>query len=296
MKRKLLILGVNSYLGSNFYKYQIKKKDFITFGTINKNNYRLNNNNINIYKIDLKNSKSKLINLLQKVEPNLIINFTGNSNRYELNKNKLKINIIKNILNCLKKSQISIDHFYNIGSSEEYYGSKFELSENNKLLSFSNYGRYKINTHKYLLNFSLKNNFNYTNLRTFNILGNDKHKKNIISYLASSIGSKKNILKNKYSIRDYMWINDYLIILNLILNNNRKNYQAINIGTGHGSSIESIINYIEKKKKLKFNSIVFEKGAETKIEDTKIANTDRLKKITGFDKYLSINKIIDKML
>ena len=95
MKRKLLILGVNSYLGSNFYKYQIKKKDFIVFGTINKNNYRLNNNNINIYKIDLKNSKSKLINLLQKVEPNLIINFTGNSNRYELNKNKLKINIIK---------------------------------------------------------------------------------------------------------------------------------------------------------------------------------------------------------
>ena len=53
----------------------------------------------------------------------------------------------------LKLSNIKIEHFYNIGSCEEYYGSTSKLKESSKLANTTLYSIYKISIHKFLLNF-----------------------------------------------------------------------------------------------------------------------------------------------
>lgn len=300
MKKKLLIIGINSFLGSNFYKYVINNNEYFVFGTINKETYRINKYlkkiKNNIFKINLNKKNNRLPKLLETIKPNLIINFSGHSNLDISEKVKLNIDIIKNLINSLKKSKIKIEHFYNVGSCEEYQGSKLKLTENKKLFSTSDYGKHKINIHKYLLKISKENYFKYTNLRTFNVLSNDKSKKNIITYIKSNLINKKINLYNKYAIRDFIWIDDYVFAVYSILKNNNKNYKVINIGTGKGTSIENIVNYIQKKKQIYFKNINFEKNKKILTNNIKVANNDRLKKIVKHYKYLSIYKIINKLI
>ncbi len=300
MKKKLLIIGINSFLGSNFYKYIHKDNNYHIFGTVNKNTFRIDNFSNkyrnNTFKIDLTKKNNKFTNLLKKINPDYIINFSGESYSFVSKNKKLNILIIKNITNSLKKSKICINHFYNIGSCEEYYGSKVQLKENSRLFNYSSYGNYKINIHKYLLKASKKNKFNYTNLRTFNILGYDRHKKNIVTFLKSNLNNKKLKLNNINSIRDFMWLDDYLFSIKSILNYNKKKYQAINIGTGKGTSIQKIINYISRKKQLNLDNKINNRKIKTEIYNIKIANNSRLNNISKKNNYLSIYKIIDKLI
>ena len=300
MKKKILIIGINSFLGSNFYKFLINNSEYLVFGTINKETYRINKylkqNINNIFKINLNKKNDKLSKLLETIKPNLIINFSGHSNLDISEKVKLNIDITKNLINSIIKSKIKIEHFYNVGSCEEYQGSKFKLNENKKLFSISGYGKHKISIHNYLLKTSKENYFKYTNLRTFNVLSKDKYKKNIITYIKSNFINKKINLHNKYAIRDFIWIDDYIFALYSILKNNKKNYKAINIGTGKGTSIENIIDYVQKKKQIYFKNINFEKNKKIPASNIKVANNDRLKKIVKHYEYLSIYKIIDKLI
>ena len=91
-----------------------------------------------------------------------------------------------------------------------------------------------------MIKFSKQNKINCTNLRVFNVLGNDDKKINVVNFINKN-KYKKLIFNNIASVRDYIWIEDFLFCLEKIIENNKKNYKAINIGTGKGTSILKIL-------------------------------------------------------
>ena len=136
IKIKLLILGANSFLGSNFLSQIIKNKNIECFATININDFRIKRNYYKANKIIKINllDEEKITRILHLLKPNILINFSGTSNKFANKKEcSLNIKIVKNILHSIIKSKIKIKHFYNIGSSEEYVDSKKLISENSKI-------------------------------------------------------------------------------------------------------------------------------------------------------------------
>ena len=294
-----MILGINSFLGSYFLKNLIEEKDYYFYGTYNKSTFRikkyLSKFKKNFFKINMNNKNKKLINIFKKTKPDIIINFIGYSDPKTINEKNSLINFIKNISFSLKLSNIKIEHFYNIGSCEEYYGSTSKLKESSKLANTTLYSIYKISIHKFLLNFLKNNHINYTNLRTFNVIGKDRYKENVITYINSNIASKKLNFYNIYAVRDFMWIDDYINILKLILKK-QNNYKVINIGSGEATPILKILNYISKKKKIKINHRIIYKNKIKNSKDIKVANIDRIKKIIKSYKFVKINEIIDRLI
>lgn len=299
MKKKILILGINSFLGSCLLKELIKDKEFFVYGTYNKNYFRINKYLIkykkNIFKVDLKKTKKKLKNIFIKIQPHIIINFAGYSDPQTLTSENSITQIIRNITRSLKVSKIKLEHFYNIGSCEEYIGSKLKLKENSKIGSNSLYGKDKIFSHKHLLNFSKINKIKYTNLRTFNIIGKDNFKKNIITYIISNNNFEKLNFHNLYAIRDFMWIDDYIFIIKSIIMNNN-NYKVLNIGTGKGTSILKILKYVSEHKKNFIEKKYLKKNLKIKLHNIKVANNDRLKKIIKSYKFITTKEIIKKLI
>tara|TARA_B100000965_G_scaffold382033_1_gene380066 strand:+ start:920 stop:1915 length:996 start_codon:yes stop_codon:yes gene_type:complete len=85
MKKKILVIGSNSFSGSNLVDYLINKK-FKVIGVsrsseINKIflKYKFNKNlkNFTFYKADINKNLSKIVNLIKKEKPNIIINFAA---------------------------------------------------------------------------------------------------------------------------------------------------------------------------------------------------------------------------
>tara|TARA_Y100000590_G_C15540996_1_gene946975 strand:- start:101 stop:607 length:507 start_codon:yes stop_codon:yes gene_type:complete len=163
-KIKILVLGCNSFLGYNFTKKIIKNNNFVLLGTINKNSTRIKNdkktrNFKNFIKYNPILHKKKLIKILNDFKPNVIINFIGNSNFFDKSK-KLQVlknyNTFKNILKSIDLSNINIDHFFNIGTSQEYQHSLLAIKESSKLNPLSEYAKSKLKCHKYGIKWSNK--------------------------------------------------------------------------------------------------------------------------------------------
>jgi len=301
LKKKILLLGINSFLGSNYFDYELKKNFFDVYGSFNKNKFRITNEKIEkyskkIFQIDLIKGNKSIVNSFNIIKPSIIINFTGISNRNSNNNHFINTNIVKNILKSVKLSNTNLEHFYNIGSCEEYSSSTTALNELSKSYSDNLYGAHKIKIHKYCLRNFRKNNINYTNLRTFNIIGRDKFKKNILQYLIENSNKKKLDLKDPYNIRDFMWINDYILCLHNIIKKNKNNYPAINIGSGKPYSIEDLIKLINNNKKFKNKKIIYKFTKILSKYNIKFANNKRLNQFINKRKFIGIHSIVDKLI
>ena len=300
---KILILGCNSFLGSNFLKNRINHNIFDIYATYNTNNYRLKEKKIKIneeklFKLNLENNNSDLIDLIRTINPEIIVNFIGNSNldKTTYNHKIFNIDALKKIFNSIKLSNVRINHFYNIGSCEEYMKSSNLIKESFKLKSNNIYGFSKIESHNFALKYSRDNNINYTNLRTFNVIGKDTYKKNIILQILENNNKKKLILKNPRAIRDFIWIDDYIKSLVNILVHNKKNYQAINIGRGIGTSIKLLIKKISNVNNKKYINLFNQIDKSKDITDKRVANISILKKFINTNEFLDVNEMIKLLI
>ena len=175
-KKKIVILGVNSFIGSNLVKF-FKKNNVNFVGFYNNKKTRLKGIK-NIRKLDLSNnSLTKFINNFQ---PDTIINFIGNSNN---NDNNLKNHVSSNI-NALTKILLKLQNakykkytLYGCSTSLEFPSSKNKILEISKRVPSSIYALTKFISHIMYLDWSLQNKVKYTNLIFYNIVGDDFTKK-----------------------------------------------------------------------------------------------------------------------
>jgi dTDP-4-dehydrorhamnose reductase len=218
-KKKLLIIGKNSFLGENLYM-GIKNK--INTCLLSYEEFK-----------KLNNKKIKSFNYLC----NCSLSMEYNKLKYK-EINDIDLKIAKRIKN-FKINFIFL-------SSRKIYSNKRNIKENDKLEPKCNYSKNKIITEKKIFNL-LPNKF--ISLRISNVLGlkthglRRTHTSFIDNYIKYISCNKKTYYKNDY--KDFITIHQFIKIFYNIIKNNLKG--TYNIGLGKKIYINEILKWLNYK-------------------------------------------------
>lgn len=271
MKKTILILGANGFIGNILYRNFIRNFKIIPIIRRKKKNY--------VY-LDFKNFDDSFLKIVKKYQPSFVINCIGS---YENNLNRDIYNncaISELLLNTIIKNKIKIKIIL-IGSASEY-GTKLKsyfAKEDDLLRGKTKYSISKIAQYNIFNIYKNNKNLNIIYLRIFNINSNNSPQKLFIGNLNKQIREfkkkkiKKIILKNINSYRDFIEIPNLTYQINLILNYG-KSGEVYNIGTG----IETEIKTILKEKLTKNNIDIKHISLNNSLRrDYLVANTDKVK-------------------
>ena len=294
----ILITGSTGYIGSHLSLYFEKKN--INFIGIDNLSYSYKKNVTKKQKhffFDISNKK-KVKNLITKYKPKIVIHCAACSYVLEGEKEKEKY-YLNNVYKTKKFIDIcknlKIENFIFLSSSNVYSekAKKLIFSEKDQTLSKNYYGKNKIQIEQYLNKTKFKK---LIILRLFNIIGifNKKFKafqfkkinfQRLIFKLLQNFNqnkiSKINIIKknNKkfFPSRDFIDILDLSIILYKLINKISKESEIkeiFNIGSGHITSINKVVNIINKKfnnkLKIKYVNLPKKEFVSTKASINKI--------------------------
>ena len=249
--------------------------------------------------------------IARKIKNSKIIsskNFISKINK--INKSKKKFNLIINAfysarkLNNLtsykffvEKSILNISEMFDVinpklinkilyTSSSSVYGSiggkVNNVDKNNRYI----YSSLKISAENLIKNFCNKNKINFDICRVFNLYGlNDNF--SIISKLVQLKKKKKKIeiYNNGDSIRDFIHVDDVVLIYEKLLK--KKGSNIFDVGTGKGIMIKDIVNSL----KLSNKNIKFIKTKNYEI-DNSIANNNNLLKRIKFAKFKKLESFL----
>lgn len=233
---KILITGIKGFIGNNL------KKKF-------KKNHK-------IFGISSRNDTFEYKRLIKKkVKPNIIFHCAGsglvgtNLISYNTHKNK-NLNSTKKLVKFIKKSRLKKIKIIFL-SSQAVYGKVFsnKISEKNRVLPISDYGKTKLSAEKEILN--IKGN-SIIILRIFSIYGIGLKKQ--IIWDACEKFQKKNFefRGNGQEKRDFLNIEDFIKLSEKIIKKKMKiGNQIFNVGSGQGTKIFTILNRIKNYFKIK---------------------------------------------
>jgi nucleoside-diphosphate-sugar epimerase len=280
MKKKILILGGSSYLGSNLFYLLNKKYDvYLTRNACNKNNY-----NKSIY---LKNKKKIInINLNKKIELSninfkTVINCIGNTRNY----NKKNYNLRKsNYLlkkNLLFLNKLNFDVLLHISSSMIYGYSSKKFHENSTCKPRTKYAKFKYKEETLMSKVS-NSKKKIIFLRLFSIFGKSNKKNSIYEMIKNN---KKIIINNPnhqfdlISIKYFSQIIDKVILFKNKINNN----EVINCCSGIGITPMYLLNLINKNTNISIK--------KNKKKTKQVGNNKKLLKLLKLKKFNLKNEI-----
>lgn len=154
--KKLLIIGGSGLVGSTLIKYGIGEYEISA--TFNKNG--LSNNNVKTFKIDLFNNLDALIELITKINPDVVVHTAAHSSVDLCETNpeladKLHIEITKDIANICAKINSKLIYF----STDWVFGGEIgkKYTENDTPNPINYYGLTKLAAEKIILECSSNN-------------------------------------------------------------------------------------------------------------------------------------------
>ncbi len=211
--RKILIVGINSYIGSNLSKY-FKRKNFEVYGTTNK---KIKTNKKNIY-LNLKKPKFNFINT--KIDFAIICASITNIQKCESAPVQAKIVNVTNTIKLIEYlNSKSIFTLY-ISSNLVFSGKKSFNNIKEKTNPISKYGKYKLLVEKFIKSRLYKN---YSILRLTKVISD---KSELIKKLKKKIKQKKYISYEKdYFISPIKIEKVCIVIFKLLINKNNGIFQ-----------------------------------------------------------------------
>jgi UDP-glucose 4-epimerase len=128
-------------------------------------------------------------------------------------------------------------------SSSSVYGNNILCNEIDELKPMNLHSSLKVANEKLIEKFCNDNKIDYTIARIFNMYGGDDNF-SVISKIIKSYQTNEEltIVNNGNAIRDFIYIDDVVDIYKKLLD--IKNLKIINIGTGNGSSIKNILDFL----------------------------------------------------
>lgn len=183
MKKIIFVIGSNSFAGANFVNFLLSKK-YKVFGSSRsvENNkvflkYKNNKyvNNFKFYKIDINKDYKKFFKILDKIKPNIIINFTAQGMVDQSWDNPFdwyKTNILSNVrLTDHLKNKKYLNKFINFSTPEVYGNYMNKINSNTKFDPSTPYAlsRMTFDIHLNLIN--KVNKFPFITTRASNIYG-----------------------------------------------------------------------------------------------------------------------------
>ena len=269
MKFKYLIIGCNSFSGSNFVNFLLKKN----INTIGISRSKLKkklffptdlqeNNKFLFKKLNLNSDQVKIIRLIDKYKPKYIINFAAQGMVNESWKSPLDwyqtnlISIIK-LLHDLKNKKF-LKKFIQF-STPEVYGntSKEWISESYNFKPSTPYASSRAACDRHLLNLSDQIKFPVIFTRTANVYGPSQDLYRIIPKTFSHLIFNKKIYLdgNGNSFRSFIHIDDVCEALNLIIKKGKIG-ETYHISTNKIISIKKLVYKILSVTKMKRKKLI----------------------------------------
>jgi len=197
----------------------------------------------------LSSFKNEKINLVfNNFQPATRLNDISNTQEYIIN----SILITSKVLEYFKNSSINKIIYT---SSSSVYGNNILCKESDELKPLNLHASLKVASEKLIEKFCNEHQIDYTIARIFNIYGGDDTF-SVISKMINAVKNKEEltIVNNGNAIRDFIHIDDVVNIYSKLLS--MKDIKIINIGTGEGVSIKTILDMLKNSGfELKTNNI-----------------------------------------
>jgi GDP-D-mannose dehydratase len=272
IKKNIIITGALGQDGLILSKILLKKNKYKVIGIIKKKNRnnKLKNKNILYKNINLLNFKL-IIKLLNKFKPECIVHLAAiNSSNHKANKSsfnkyyKKNTKIVKNLI----KAVIAVDKkikFIFAGSSQMYsLQRKKIINESTSFKSILAYGKYKIDSHNFLMKIKKKYDLNITTAILFNHDSKFRNSKFLLPRIAYAVKFNKfDFLKKIYRAdisEDLTHADDICNGIYLIIKS-KKNFNKIILSSKKITRFNDIIDYLLRKKK---SSLVLKKNNNLK--------------------------------
>lgn len=201
--------------------------------------------------------KEKIRSYFKKNKPDIVLHIASNNPAYhEKGYQKFyKENMIitKNIFDETFKAKLS-SKFIFFNSSQIFKNKKGRVNENSKFLIKTDYTKFRINSHNYMIRKKRENNLNYTNLILFNHDSKFRNKKFIIPRIVNALKKNNSSFLNKITkeniYADFSHAEDIcLAIIKLI--SSKQNFDNLILSSNIPTSLNQIIYYLIKKYNLK---------------------------------------------
>ncbi|WP_455145037.1 NAD-dependent epimerase/dehydratase family protein [Brachyspira pilosicoli] len=178
-------------------------------------------------------------------------------------------------------NKIKLKTFIYIGTSINKYTNQYSLSKN----QLAEYGKY----------YSIHNNINFINILLENFYGKDEPQNRFLSTIINKLKSNEDVnLTEGSQMRDFIYIEDVINGIDIIIKSNLKGYHNIPLGSGEGISIRELVEYLKSvlnsKSKLNFGAIALRKN-----EHSGFADMTKMKEL-GFEINLDIKNSILKYM
>ena len=278
IKKKILIIGGNGFLGNYLYDYLLKKK-FIVF-QINKSKKKKKNS----FSCDISNVY-ELKDTIKSIDLDFdfVINLSGQNLKNKSYLKKIIVKGNKNLIKIFSKTRTKICYI----STSLVYGNSLKLqSENFKIKPVSEYGKFKLLGEKIYKEHCK----NYLIIRLANIYDNFFKKKSLINNIFSSIKSNKRVkITNLNTIRNYMHVDDFCKLIYKSISLKQKK-TILNFGS-ENISINEIVRIIERKakSKIKINNYKF----NTNIDPSIRLNTNKMINIFKYKPKIKLQNTLE---
>jgi len=290
--KKVLIIGSNSFAGSDFIDFLLNK-NLIVFGVSrNKENniqhlkYKKNKNikKFNFYKINLNNKKDilKLIKIIKKNKIDFIVNFAAQgmvAESWISPQDWYHTNVVSNSVLIRELSKLKIKKYLNF-STPEVYGNTPSLMKENFIFSPTTpYAISRSAQDLNLLAYYKTYNFPVVFTRAANIYGPYQQSFRIVPKIIISILTKKKIpIHGKGdTLRSFIYMNDVSRALYKILLDKNNIGETFHISSKKFISIMELTKLINRLMNVKFNNIYHVKERDGKdlkytLDSKKIRN------------------------
>ena len=290
---KVLIIGSNSFAGSDFTDYLLSKK-FKVYGVsrnkeINKEHLRYKKNtnlkNFKFFKINLnlKKDLEKLIKLIKKQKINYIVNFAAQgmvAESWIKPEDWYLTNVVSNSILIKELSKLKIKKYLNFSTPEVYGHTSSLIKESNIFRPTTPYAISRSAQDLNLLAYYKTYNFPVVFTRAANIYGPYQQSFRIIPKIIISILTNKKIpIHGKGdTFRSFVYMPDVSIALFKILFDKKNIGETFHISTKRFISILQLVNLINKLMNIKDKNIYHVKERDGK--DLKYTlNSNKIRKL-----------------
>ena len=305
---KVLIIGSNSFAGSDFADYLLSK-NFSVYGVsrnkeINKEHLRYKNNinlkNFKFFKIDLnlKKDLNKLIKLIKKQKINYIVNFAAQGMVAEswINPQDWYLtNVVSNSILIKELSKLKIKKYLNFSTPEVYGHTSSLMKESNIFAPTTPYAISRSAQDLNLLAHYKTYNFPVVFTRAANIYGPYQQSFRIIPKIIISILTNKKIpIHGKGdTLRSFVYMPDVSRALCKILLDKKNIGETFHISTKRFISILQLVKLINKLMNIKHKNIYHVKERDGK--DLKYTlNSNKIRKLYSWSEQTDLlNGIFD---
>lgn len=266
MKKKILILGGTGFIGYHLAKEALKRGFKVISLSKNKPIKKRYLEKVKYLIADISNKN--LINKKIKENFQYIVNLAGYVDHSDkINTYKSHYLGCKNISSFFIKKKIK--RFVQVSSSMEYGLSSSPQKENSKCEPKSIYGKAKFLSTQYLLNLYKKNKFPVTIVRLYQIFGPYQDLNRFIPVVINSCKNNKDFpCSYGRQYRDFLYIDDLINAIFLILRNPKAIGEIFNVGSGKPLKIRNIIKKIlgyYRSGKPQYGAIKLRKEEQMKI-------------------------------